>query len=144
MYVMQDTYRQTVQGDGYFGAAVSAPLTRRWTTGHRVISAPFPNFFLFFELWRKKNEASNSLNAVKREPVETRVFKPNASEAYKPKQCSYRKTNLKKSSGARWSRRRNVQRPNSSAETGRRNVPDPTLHAVEDYKIGMQATHVLK
>ena len=35
-----------------------------------------------------------SLNAVEREPVETRVLNPNAS--YKPKQRSYRKTNLKK------------------------------------------------
>ena len=37
------------------------------------------------------------LNAVEREPVETRVLNPNASEAsYKPKQRSYRKTKLKK------------------------------------------------
>ena len=37
------------------------------------------------------------MNAVEREPVETRVFNPTASEAsYKPKQRSYRKTNLKK------------------------------------------------
>ena len=43
------------------------------------------------------------LNAVEREPVETSVLNPNASEvSYKPKQRSYRKTNLKKkSSGAR-------------------------------------------
>ena len=57
----------------------------------------------------KNNEASNSLNAVEREPVPTRVLNPNASEtSYKPKQRSYRKTKLKKpgnspapSSGAR-------------------------------------------
>ena len=42
--------------------------------------------------WRKDNETSNSLNAVEREPVSTRVLTPNASEAsYKPKQRSYRK-----------------------------------------------------
>ena len=36
-------------------------------------------------------------NAVEREPVETRVRNPNASEAsYKPKQRCYRKTKLKK------------------------------------------------
>ena len=37
------------------------------------------------------------MNAVEREPVETRVLNPTASEAsYKPKQRSYRTTNLKK------------------------------------------------
>ena len=37
------------------------------------------------------------MNAVEREPVETRVLNPTGSEAsYKPKQRSYRKTNLKK------------------------------------------------
>ena len=37
------------------------------------------------------------MNAVEREPVETRVLNPTASEAsYKPKQCRYRTTNLKK------------------------------------------------
>ena len=37
------------------------------------------------------------MNAVEREPVETRVLNPTASEAsYKPKQHSYRTTNLKK------------------------------------------------
>ena len=37
------------------------------------------------------------MNAVEREPVETRVLNPTASEAsYKPKHRSYRKTNLKK------------------------------------------------
>ena len=37
------------------------------------------------------------MNAVEREPVETRVFNPTVSEAsYKPKQRSFRATNLKK------------------------------------------------
>ena len=37
------------------------------------------------------------MNAVECEPVETRVLNPIASEAsYKPKQRSYRKTNIKK------------------------------------------------
>ena len=37
------------------------------------------------------------MNAVEREPVETRVLNPTASEAsYKPKQRSYRTTDLKK------------------------------------------------
>ena len=37
------------------------------------------------------------MNAVEREPIETRVLNPTASEAnYKPKQRSYRKMNLKK------------------------------------------------
>ena len=45
----------------------------------------------------KINEAGNTLNAVEREPVPTRVLNPNASEAsYKPKQRSYRKMKLKK------------------------------------------------
>ena len=36
------------------------------------------------------------MNAAEREPVETRVLNPTASEAsYKPKQRSYRTTNLK-------------------------------------------------
>ena len=40
---------------------------------------------------RKNNEAGNSLNAVEREPVPTRVLNPNASEAsYKPKHRSNR------------------------------------------------------
>ena len=79
-----------------FGAADSAPPIRLWTTRRRAVSAPFPNLFLFFDLWRKNHEAGNFLNAVEREPVETRVLNPIAREAsYKPKQRSYRKTNLK-------------------------------------------------
>ena len=36
------------------------------------------------------------MNAVEREPVETRVLNPNASEAsYKPKQRSFKKTKLR-------------------------------------------------
>ena len=43
----------------------------------------------------KNNEPGNSLNAVERKPVPTRVLNPNASEtSYKPKQRSYRKTKL--------------------------------------------------
>ena len=46
---------------------------------------------------KKNDETGNSLNAVERELVPTRVLNPNASEvSYKPKQRSYRKTNLKK------------------------------------------------
>ena len=45
----------------------------------------------------KKSPRKIALNAVEREPVETKVLNPNASEAsYKPKQRSYRKTKLKK------------------------------------------------
>ena len=75
-----------------FGPRHLAPPIGRQTTGCLAvwaldIWAPFPNSFLFFDLWRKNNEAGNSLNAVQREPVSTRVLNPNASEAsYKPKQ----------------------------------------------------------
>ena len=69
---------------GHFGAADSAlPIA----VSAPDISAPFPNLFLLLELWRKNNEAGNFLNAVEREPVETGVLNPTASEAsYKPKQ----------------------------------------------------------
>ena len=60
------------------------------------------------------------MNAVEREPVETRVLNPTATEAsYKPKQRSYRKTNKYKK----------VLAPNSSgaemsgAETAAPNRP---------------------
>ena len=59
----------TTSGEGHFGAVISAPPIRRWT---RAVSAPdiwAPFLILFFELWRKNNEAGNSLNAVEREPV---------------------------------------------------------------------------
>ena len=40
----------------------------------------------------EKIPPKKSLNAVEREPVETRVLNPNESEAsYKPKQRSYKK-----------------------------------------------------
>ena len=62
------------------------------------------------------------MNAVEREPVLTRVLNPKASEAsYKPKQRSYRKTNLKKkvlapdSLGAQM----------SGAQTAAPKLPDP-------------------
>ena len=75
------------------------------------------------------------MNAVEREPVETRVLNPTASEAsYKPIQRSYRTMNLKKK----------VPAPNSpgaemsSAETAalnrrRRNVPDPDKMVIQIY-----------
>ena len=126
--------KTTIFGLIYRGRAISAPPIRRWTTERRAvsapeISAPFPNFYLFFGLWRKNNKAGNFLNAIEREPVETRVLNPTASEAsYKLKQRSYRKTNIKKK----------VLVPDnpgtemSSAKTAapnrrRRNVPDPDL-----------------
>ena len=71
-------FRRRRFGAGQLGAV---PFRRR-TFGHR------------FELGIKNNEADNSLNAVERKPVPTRVLNPNVSEAsYKPKQRSYRKTN---------------------------------------------------
>ena len=86
------------------------------------------------------------MNAVERKPVETRVLNPTASEvSYKPKQRSYRTTNLKEKvlapncPGAEMSRRRNVRRRivqcrNVGAESAapsqrRRNVPDPRFVA---------------
>ena len=64
------------------------------------------------------------MNAVEHEPVETRVLNPTASEAsYKPKQRSFRTTNLKK----------NVLAPNSpgtelsSAETAALKRTRPTF-----------------
>jgi len=63
-----------------------------------------------FSCIRIKSPRKISLNAVEREPVETRVLNPNASEAsYKPEQRSYRKTKLRKNnflfffSGGFWS-----------------------------------------
>ena len=48
----------------------------------------------------RNNEAGNSLNAVEREPVPTRVLNPTESkESYKLKQRSYGKTKLKKNWG---------------------------------------------
>ena len=50
-------HAQGIMGEGHFGAAVWAPPIRRWTTGHRAvsapdISAPFPIFF--FRIMKKK------------------------------------------------------------------------------------------
>ena len=91
-----------------WGRAISAPPFRRRTVRRRFL-------ILFLELWRKNNEVGNFLNAVEREPVENRVLNPTASEAiYKPKQRSYRTTNLKKYV-RRNVRRRNVQRRNGGA-----------------------------
>ena len=76
-------------GEGHFDAAVSArPIRRRRLGAGQLGTVPFGRRF---ELWRKKNEADNSLNAVERKPIPTRVLNPNASEAsYKPKQRNYR------------------------------------------------------
>ena len=53
-------------------------------------------FFLQF-FYAEKQCGRQFWNAVEREPVETRALNPTASEAsYKPKQRSYRTTNLKK------------------------------------------------
>jgi len=72
------------------------------------------------------------LNAVEREPVETRVLNPTASEAsYKPKQRSYRTTNLKKkvlapnSPGAEMSGTEMSSAETVAPNRRRRNVPDP-------------------
>ena len=60
------------------------PFRRRGLGAGQLGDVPFRHrfliFYLFFELWRKKNEAGNSLNAVEREPVETRVLNPTAIE----------------------------------------------------------------
>ena len=59
------------------------------------------------------------MNAVECEPVETRVLNLNASDAsYKPKQRSYRKTNLKISSSDR------VPAPKCPAPKCPRHFPD--------------------
>ena len=68
-------------GEGHFGAADSALDNSARAVSAPDISAPFPNLFLFFELWRKCNAADNFMNIVESEPVETRVLNPTASEA---------------------------------------------------------------
>ena len=80
------------------------------------------------------------MNAVEREPVETRVLNPTASEAsYKPKQRSYRTTNLKKKvrapnspgaemSGAKMSSTETAAPNWRRGEWRRRNIPDPKNH----------------
>ena len=51
----------------------------------------------YFLSYGEKQCGRQFWNAVEHEPVETRVLNPTASEtSYKPKQRSYRKTNLKK------------------------------------------------
>ena len=72
------------------------------------------------------------MNAVERKPVETRVLNTTVSEAsYKPKQRSYRKTNLKKKVLAPDSPSAEMSGAElSSAEIAApsrqcRNVPDP-------------------
>ena len=74
------------------------------------------------------------MNAVEREPVETRVLNPTASEAsYKPKQRSYRTMNLKKkvlvpnSPGTEMSGAEMSSAETASPNRRRRNVPDPVL-----------------
>ena len=76
------------------------------------------------------------MNAVEREPVETRVLNPTASEAsYKPKQRSCRKTNLKKKvlapngPGAKLSGTEMSSAETAAPNRRRRNVPDPTYCA---------------
>ena len=76
------------------------------------------------------------MNAVEREPVETRVLNPTASEAsYKPKKRSYRTTNLKKkvlvpnSPGAELSGAEMSSAESAALNRRRRNVPDPKLRA---------------
>ena len=72
------------------------------------------------------------MNAVEREPVETRVLNPTASEAsYKPKQRSCRTTNLKNkilapnSPGAEMSGAELSSAESAAPNRWRRNVPDP-------------------
>ena len=77
------------------------------------------------------------MNAVERELVETRVLNPTASEAsYKPKQRSYRTTNLKKQ----------VRRRNGGAESAapKRTRPHSEIphtsqyYGIEGFKGGSQ------
>ena len=72
------------------------------------------------------------MNAVEREPVETRVLNPTASEAsYKPKRRSFRTTNLKKkvlapnSPGAEMSGAKLSSAETVAPNRRRRSVPDP-------------------
>ena len=71
---------------------------------HNVLCRTAPNYFYIWypdKIPPTKNPPEKNppekihLNDVEREPVETRVLNPNASEAsYKPEQCSYKKTKL--------------------------------------------------
>ena len=87
-------------GEGHFGAAVSAPPTRRCRFGagqfgavpfrRRKFGRRFLLLFYFSSYEEKSIKAGNSLNAVERKPIPTRVLNPKASEAcYKPKKRSY-------------------------------------------------------
>ena len=82
----------SITEEAHLGAADWAPLIGCRRLGARQLGAvPFGRrtFGRRFELWRKNNEAGNSLNAVEREPIPTRVLNPNASEAsYKLKKRS--------------------------------------------------------
>ena len=80
------------------------------------------------------------MNAVEREPVETRVLNPTASEAsYKPKQRSYRTTNLKKkvlapnSPGVEMSGAEMSRAETAAPNRRRRNVPDPCYNVLNKY-----------
>ena len=74
------------------------------------------------------------MNAVEREPVETRVLNPTASEAsYKPKHHSFRTMDLKKkvlapnSPGAEMSGAELSSAETAAPNRPRRNVPDPRI-----------------
>ena len=87
--------RHCFTGEAHFGS----PSGCRRLGARHLGTVPFCSrtFGCRFELWRKNNEAGNSLNAVGHEPVPTRVLNSTASEvSYKPKQRSYGKTKLKK------------------------------------------------
>ena len=70
--MVQNIFQATAieMGGGPLGHKIQAPDI--WT--------PFPILFLFFELWRKNNEAGNSLNAIEHKLVPTRVLNPFTSE----------------------------------------------------------------
>ena len=78
------------------------------------------------------------MNAVEREPVPTRVLNTNASEAsYKPKQCSYRKTNLKKKFWCQIVPAPKCPAPKYPApKRRRRNVTDPNIGVLQGSILG--------
>ena len=57
------------------------PIRRRRFGAGQLSAVLFRRRILFFEASSKINEAGNFLNSVEREPVETRVLNPSASEA---------------------------------------------------------------
>ena len=85
------------------------------------------------------------MNAVERESVETRVLNPTASEAsYKPKQRSYRKTNLKKKVLAPYSPGAKMSGAESRAPNRRRrNVPDPKTTGIFQSRFEMLTTRAI-